>query len=242
MGAGEILRIGMVVPTSNTCVEPVTYRLLGQVPGVSVHFARVDIADPGFSSRLGGEGMATAARQLADAGVDAVVWNASSGSWLGVQRDREICDNLSRISGVPSTSTTLSLLEACRAYGVAKLGLATPYTAEVNARIAAEYAACGVYVVAESHLGIEENRAFARIPGATLAEGVRKVAGKADAATILCTNADGASVVEGLEEELGIPVFDSIAATLWGALRLLGDVPVEGFGCLLRDGAPVALR
>lgn len=231
------LRLGMLVPSSNTCLEPVTYRLLGGVPEVTVHFARVDVDQPSFGSRLGGEGMTTAAQQLAHAEVDAVVWNASSGSWLGVERDREICANLSRICGVPSTSTTLALLEACRIYGVTNLGLATPYTTDVNVRIAAVYAEHGVEIVSESHMGIEGNKAFARIPEDAVAAGVRAAASHAQAVTILCTNLHGASVAPILEAELGIPVFDSVAATLWQALQLVAPTSLTGFGTLLQDGA-----
>lgn len=231
------LRLGMLVPSSNTCLEPVTYRILGGVPEVTVHFARVDVDQPSFGSRFGGEGMTTAAQQLAHADVDAVAWNASSGSWLGVERDREICTNLSRICGVPSTSTTLALLEACRIYGVTNLGLATPYTADVNARIAAEYAGYGVEIVSESHMGIEDNKAFARVSEDAVAAGARAAASNAQAVTILCTNLHGASVAPFLEAELGVPVFDSVAVTLWQALQLVAPVSITGFGTLLQDGA-----
>ncbi|MEA5455721.1 hypothetical protein SPF06_13385 [Sinomonas sp. JGH33] len=237
----ECPRLGMIVPTSNTCVEPVTYRLLGGTHDVSVHFARVDIAHPDFSSPSGGQGMTSAARQLADAEVDAVIWNGSSGSWLGIERDRDLCENLSRICNAPATSSTLALLESCRVYGVSKLGLATPYTAEVNAKIAREYAGCGVDVVAESHLGITDNAEYARVPEEVVAEGVRAVAPNAHAATILCTNLNGAFLAPGLERELGIPVFDSVAVTLWHALRLVAPTSIGGFGTLLRDGALFAL-
>jgi maleate isomerase len=47
---------------------------------------------------------------------------------------------------------------------------------------------------------------------------------------------DGATIADALERELRIPVYDSIALALWGALRVAGVDParVEGFGRLFR--------
>lgn len=216
----ERLRIGMIVASSNTWAEPVTYRLLEEAPDVTVHFARVDIAAPSFTTAFGGEGMAQAARQLADAEVEVIMWNGSSGSWLGIQRDQELSAELARICGVPASTSTLALLESCRMHGVKRLGLVTPYSAEVNADIAREYASVGIEVVAESHLGIQDNMGFSCVPEADLAQEVRAIAPGADAAMILCTNLNGAFVAPLLEAELGIPVFDSITITLSHALQL----------------------
>ena len=36
-------RIGMIVPSSNTCLEPQTYRILGGRTDVTVHFTRIPV-------------------------------------------------------------------------------------------------------------------------------------------------------------------------------------------------------
>lgn len=244
------MRIGMITPSSNTCLEPTTYRLLAGRDDVTVHFARLPVTrialDGGSDAQFAAEPMAEAARQLADAQVDVVVWNGTSGSWLGLDHDRRIAHALTEAAGVPATTSTLALLEACRVYGVTRLGLATPYTPDVNARIVEEYARHGITVVAESHLGIEDNEAFARVPEETVAGQLREVGSAADGAldgeaahavAVLCTNVYGAHLAAGLEAELGVPVLDSVAVTLWDALCLAGaDRGVDGAGTLLRDG------
>ena len=55
-----------------------------------------------------------------------------------------------------------------------------------------------------------------------------------DAAAIVCTNMRGAGAVAALEAELGIPVYDSIATTLWKSLQIAGTDPtrVRGWGQL----------
>jgi maleate isomerase len=60
---------------------------------------------------------------------------------------------------------------------------------------------------------------------------------KPQAITIFCTNLRGAPLVEELERELGIPVYDTIATVVWKSLRLAGVEPrrVQGWGRLFRE-------
>ena len=67
---------------------------------------------------------------------------------------------------------------------------------------------------------------------------VREVArAKPQAITILCTNLPGGPLVERLEQETGIPIYDSVATAVWSSLRLAGANPrqIQGWGRLLRD-------
>ena len=69
---------------------------------------------------------------------------------------------------------------------------------------------------------------------------VREVArAKPQAITILCTNLQGGPLVERLEQEIGIPIYDSVATAVWGSLRLAGADPrrVQGWGRLFREVA-----
>lgn len=234
-------RIGMITPSSNTCLEPVTYGLLAGRRDVTAHFARVSVTrialDAEADNQFSPAAMSTAARQLADAKVDAVVWNGTAGSWLGVDHDRALVKTLSDASGAPATTSTLALLDACRTYGVTRLGLATPYTGDVNERVGKVFAAEGIEITADSALGLSDNEAFAAVPPARVAAQLRTVAVGADAVAVLCTNVHGADLADPLEAELGVPVLDSVAVTLWNALAVVGSTsPITGFGSLLRDG------
>ena len=66
----------------------------------------------------------------------------------------------------------------------------------------------------------------------------RQVAGEGcDVVAIVCTNLKGTALAPELERELGIPVLDSIAVTLWKCLLLAGRDPAE----LHAWGGPFAL-
>ncbi|WP_428956657.1 maleate cis-trans isomerase family protein [Streptomyces sp. cg35] len=238
------LRVGMLTPSSNTCLEPVTYGLLqGSGSPVTAHFARVPVTrialDTGSDAQFGQEPMLAAARQLADAKADVLVWNGTSGSWLGIERDRALAEALTAETGISATTSTLALLDACAAYGVTRLGLALPYTRDVADAIVRTYAKEGIDCVLAEPFGEDDNEAFARIPAADVARQIECAATDgAQAVAVVCTNVHGALEAERLERSLNMPVFDSVTATLWRALDLAGAYPSwSGYGQLLRDGS-----
>lgn len=236
------IRIGMLTPSSNTCLEPVTYRMLAGVDDVTVHFSRLPVTriklDDGVSAQFSTGPMVAAARLLADAQVDVVVWNGTSGSWLGVDRDRELARALREATGVPATTSTLALLDAYRAFGVRRLGLAVPYTEDVAQQIAETYVGQGVSVVSQQYLGLTDNLAFGRTAPERIRTLITDAArGDVHAVAVVCTNVHGAVHAAPLEHELGIPVFDSVTATLWKALDVAGSQQtIGGWGTLLATG------
>ena len=118
------------------------------------------------------------------------------------------------------------------------IGLVTPYLDEIQERIVANYAAAGFACAAERHLGDPGNHSFADYDEALIAGLVREVAAaRPDAITVFCTNFRGAAVVEQLEAETGIPIYDTVATAVWQGLRLAGADPrrIRGFGRLFHE-------
>lgn len=235
-------RLGMLTPSSNTVLEPVSSAMLAGLPDVTAHFGRFRVTEISLGRQALGqfdhEPMLEAASLLADAKVQAICWNGTSASWLGLDHDRELCAAIQDRTGIRATSAVLALVEIFRLAGVERFGLVTPYLDEIQERILPTFRAEGFDCVAERHLNDRGNFSFAEHPPATLAAMVREVAeAKPQAIAILCTNLAGAPLVERLEQEIGIPVYDSVATALWGSLRLAGVSPrrVEGWGRLFRD-------
>lgn len=233
-------RIGMITPSSNTVVEPLTARIFAPLgDAVTVHFTRIRVTrialDEDSLDQFDDARMVEAARLLADAGMDVIAWNGTSGSWKGLAADRALVARLQAETGVPVTTSTLDVLEACRALGVTRCGLATPYLAEIHEAIARTYGGAGLRIVASAHLGITVNREFADVTPARIAALLRDVAApEAEALVTVCTNLAVAEVIDDAERDTGRPVVDSLAATAWRTLRLAGiRTPVPGFGRLL---------
>jgi maleate isomerase len=235
-------RIGMITPSSNTVVEPVTIAMTAPLyPRVTCHFTRIEVktislAD-GSLAQFDLPTMLGAARLLADAGMDAIVWNGTSGAWRGLDADRELCAAITAATGAPATTSTLAQIDAFAAYGVRDYALAVPYLESVCRAIPPVYAAAGLRCVGSAWLGISTNTAFADVAEPTIRELVARAdRPTAEAVAIICTNFPAAWLVESLEAAHGKPVFDSTVLAVWQALRLVGhDEPLLGWGRLLRE-------
>ena len=237
-GNGEGLRIGMLTPSSNTVLEPETQALVAPLgAAASVHFARFRVTQIGLDaaadSQFALEPILAAADLLADAKPAVIAWNGTSASWRGFDSDDRLCAEIEARTGVPATSAVKAFNGAMAALGVRKLGLVTPYTADVQQAIARNYAGIGIEVVAEAHAGLRDNFSFCTLSEDRVADMCREVAAAGpDAIAIVCTNMRGARRAAALEAELGVTILDSVAVTLWGSMQRAGvaTAPLLSFG------------
>jgi maleate isomerase len=231
------IRLGMLTPSSNTTLEPVTTAMLADLPRVSVHFSRFRVTEIALTgdalAQFDDRPILAAAELLAHAKMDVIAWNGTSSGWLGFDADRRLCERIESATGIRASTSMLALNEILAATGVRRLGLVTPYLDAVQQRIVANYAGLGVACDAERHLGIQDNFAFSEVPAETLSGMIRAVAAeKPDAIAVICTNLRAAPLVAGLEQEIGIPIYDTIATVVWKSLKLAGIDPklVAGWG------------
>lgn len=239
------VRLGILTPSSNTVLEPLSAAIIRGVPGASVHFSRFPVTEialsPGALAQFDDAAVLRAAELLAHARVDVIAWSGTSASWLGFEADEALCARIRAATGVRATTSVLALNGALARTGVRRLGLVTPYRGDVQARIVANYAALGVECVAERHLDLQDNFSFAEVAPPQLDAMVREVAAvRPDAVAVVCTNLRGAPLVAGWEAALGLPVYDSVATALWGSLGIAGaDASViQGWGGLFGLPAP----
>jgi maleate isomerase len=235
-------RLGMLTPSSNTVLEPVTMAMLAGLPSVSAHFSRFKVTEIALSeealSQFDDSEILRAAELLAHAKVDVIAWNGTSASWLGFDRDERLCERIREATGIAACTSVLALREIFERMGVRRVGLVTPYCSDVQSRIMANWQASGLHCSSERHVGLRDNFSFAEVREDEIAELVRAVAREGcDAVAIVCTNMRGAPLAAPLERELGVPVYDSIATTLWKSLDVAGVPPacIEGWGRLFQD-------
>jgi len=238
------IRLGMLTPSSNTTLEPVTTAMVAQVPGVSAHFARFRVTQIALSQEALGQfddsEIMKAAELLADAKVDVIAWNGTSASWLGFESDERLCRRIETGTGIPTCTSVLAFREIFDRTGVRRVGLVTPYRSDVQDRIMSNWAQSGYRCSAERHLNLQDNFSFAEVPSETIAGMARAVAADGcDAVAIVCTNLAGAPLVSTLEAELDIPVYDSIATTVWKSMQLAGCEAehIAACGSLFRNPA-----
>lgn len=236
------IRLGMLTPSSNTALEPITSAMVSGLPKVSAHFSRFTVTEISLRDQALGqfdlEKILAAARLLADARVDVIAWNGTSSGWLGFDKDEALCRQITEATGIPATTSVLALNEILEKTGARRFGLATPYLHDVQERIVANYQRSGFDCSAERHLGLHVNYSFAEVDEDTVRKMVRELAAeKPQAITTFCTNLRAAHLVEALEAETGIPVYDTIATVVWKSLRLAGvdTRALQGWGRLFRE-------
>ncbi|MCW5635305.1 MAG: Asp/Glu/hydantoin racemase [Rubrivivax sp.] len=233
------VRLGVLTPSSNTALEPLTSALAAAVPGASAHFSRFKVTEIALSDAALGQfddsKILAAAELLADAHVDVIGWSGTSSGWLGFDADRRLTERIRERTGIPATTAVLALNELLALRGITRLALVTPYTADVQQRIVENYRRIGVEVVAERHLDIRVNHDFALVEPERLRALMREVAAtRPQAITTFCTNLRAAQLAEAVEAELDIPLLDTVSTTVWGQLRAVGADPaaVRGWGRL----------
>ena len=235
-----IKRIGHIIPSSNVALEPLTYAMNASLASrVAHHFSRIQVAylalDGGSDAQFQLDRMLTVARLLAEAPLDLLVWNGTSASWRGLDKDLTLCEAILRETGIPATTSTIAFYDAFRAHGWTRIALAVPYTPDVTRQIGVEYERQGLRVTGAASLGLVANVDI----GATGPEPIRGLlrdaaASRPDCIAVVCTNLNATDLLAEMEAELGIPIVDSIAVTFWQACRLVGvETPVPGWGRLL---------
>jgi maleate isomerase len=239
---GQRYLLGMLTPSSNTVLEPITAAMLADLADTTAHFGRFRVTEISQAQTRGGqfdlEPMLAAADLLADARVQTICWNGTSAGWMGFESDQRMCAAISARTGIPACSSVLALNEIFGLTGVERFGLVTPYLDEIQAPIIANYRAAGFACVAERHLGDRGNYSFSEYSEALLARMCREVAAaRPDAITVFCTNLRAAPLVAALETELGIPIYDTVATAVWAAMRQAGTPParIEGWGRLFQE-------
>ncbi|HYD05431.1 MAG TPA: hypothetical protein VEC60_06885 [Reyranella sp.] len=238
-GDGRRARIGIVVPSVNTVMEPWAQKVAPD--GVSVFAARMFIPPAttaeAFIEMDRNEGKA-AIRQLSSVFPDAIAYGCTASSIVqGLAYDAHLRAEIEQDYKTPSTTAAHAILTACKALGMATVSIVSPYTREVDEAEHRYFAGAGLTVVGGACLGITDGFALAEPEPDTLFElGMRGFDPRADGLIMTCLNTRSHTVIDRLEQKLGKPVVTSTQATLWHALRLAGiDDRITGCGRLL-DG------
>jgi maleate isomerase len=222
---GWRLRIGLIIPSSNTTMEPEFYQHLPQ--GVSLHTARMPIinATPEELLKMAEE-LEGCVELLRTARVDVVVFGCTSGSFLmGKGYDRELEARIEKVAEVPAVTTSHAVLEALKDKEVQRLAIATPYIDEINDMEVKFFSDYGFPVEIIRGLNIADTLQIGRCdPSDAYKLGLEVVREKpnVDGLFISCTNFRTFEIIEPLSRDIGKPVVSSNQTSLWMALKTGG--------------------
>lgn len=230
-------RLGLVVP-GDCHVDDEFWSLAG--PDAIPYVTRTIGAD---DARMGSDGVAEtwdlatgpeigeAARRLRDVAPAAVAYVDTSISFVrGPGGDTEIAVRIAEVLRCPAIVTSTAVVAAFRALGAGRIRVLSPYSAALDASMAAFLEGSGIEVAAIEPLAERyETGTTSRIlgtlePAVLVAESIRTRRAPADALFLPCTALRTLGAVPAIEAQLGIPVVTAVGATMWAILALAGDL------------------
>ena len=227
--------IGMIVPVTNTVNEAEWKRMAPEVRLALVRMALHPHGDPALF-----EDLKRAIGTLKREQPDVIAYACTAGSM--VQPLDSLGQFIEKTSGIKGIATAPALVHACRAFGMKRIVLATPYHDALNEHEKHFLEENGIQVLAMKGLGIGAGGAheyvrIAKVAPEEVYAHCRSVwVPGADGMVVSCTDFRTQEILPRLEAELGKPVVSSNLATLWMALRSAGvKSRIKGFGRLLEE-------
>jgi maleate isomerase len=228
------LRLGLIVPSSNTTMEAEYGRVLPD--NITLHTGRMRLRDVTVEALVEMErSVEEEALKLADADIDIIGYGCTSGSLVkGLHHDKEIVSKIERVTNVPAVATAGAVVDALKSLKIRKVVVATPYIDEINDLEEKFLNGNGFEVVEIKGLSFIDNTKIGVTKGDVVIDLVKSLNHQnADGVFISCTNLPTMNVIEKLERALHKPVISSNTATLWSMIRRSGhEVKIEGIGQL----------
>jgi maleate isomerase len=240
---GDGQRAGVLIPSGNSVAEPELRAMLPR--GASMLVTRLPLLG---SSRPELAGMIdqleAAAKLLADAKVDVIVFHCTAVSTFAPDLADGIRQRIENATGIRSFTTADAILNALTQLRAKKISLLTPYIDEVHAREAAFLEAHDFNVEGGANLGINTNTEMASLRPEAILDWAQKNSDRsADVCFLSCTAIKSAGIIEPLERILDMPVITSNQSMAWHLIRsssIAGDV--KGFGRLFKSSETATLR
>jgi maleate isomerase len=230
-----LTKLGLIIPSSNTTLEPEFYRMLPKT--FSVHITRLALKEVSVEALAKmEEKIEDEALKLADAEVDVIGYGCTSGSlFKGLGHDKQIEMKIERTVGIPAVATSSAVVAALKHMKVTRVAVATPYILEIN-RLVKKFLLSNMFQVVDlKSFGIKDNLKIGKLPSEETYRLVTRLNyAKADAIFISCTNLATVNIIQRLEKTTGKIVVSSNTATLWAMLKKCGArISIKDFGRLL---------
>ena len=219
-------RVGLIVPSTNTVMEPDLYRHLP--PGATVHTSRMLLEG---SVTIEAEELMLdvylpeCARQIGTLMPDVVVFGCTSaGALRGPEYERELAGEISRTTGAPTITIMGAVVDELTRLGVKSVAVLTPYSEEINDTIKESLEASGFTVPHINGMDVKGAFNIAAVSPGEIVDYVRQELDgvSSDCLFVSCANLKSVDVLEDLRQAAGRPVVTSNQAVLEGVKRTIG--------------------
>jgi maleate cis-trans isomerase len=160
-------------------------------------------------------------------------------AFKGPGSDLEILDLVKTITPIPASTVLTAVVRGCRALGLKRIVMASPFPEDQDERLVRFLAHYGIEVLAFRGLGCPNADVIWELPpesGYDLATVLLREEPDADGIYMPCNKWRTSSVIERIEQESKKPVVSNTQAWVWDALRLMNmRSPIAGYGRLLSE-------
>jgi len=219
-------RVGLLVPSSDTVMEPDLWRRLPG--GISLHVARMFMESTTVAGeeKMLREELIPAAARLASVKPEMVVFGCTSAAALhGLEGDAAIAQRVAEVAGCPTLTVTQAAIQEIKRIQSNRIFLFTPYILELTERLQGTFHEAGLPVVGKHGLGLDSDLSIAAVPPdeirKVVVEQVRGLTEAPDCVFISCTTFRALEAADVIENELGIPVVTSNKAAFEAIIRNL---------------------
>lgn len=158
-------------------------------------------------------------------------------SYKGPGSDRQILTLVKEITPTPASTVLTAVVHACRALGLRRVAMASPFPEDQDARLIRFLQHDKIDVPAHRCLGLPNSKEIWALPpetGYDLAASLLSENPDVDGLYMPCNKWRTISVIDRIEKEFGKPVVTNTQAWVWEALRGMGMAkPIQGYGRLL---------
>lgn len=221
--------IGVMTPAMNTVVQPELELL--RPTGVTNQMQRFRLGGDDISDDLPEE-----AAKLMDCSPSAIAVGLTTDAGPGgPTRLAARCEAISGQIGIPVLGASAANYDALRTLGATRVGIVTPFNAEVDAVVQANTEAAGFSVVAIKGTEAPSLPEICETPLSDIRDVFAQVAASdCDVILQVGTALPVVAMIAELEQAHGKPIVACNAAVYWQVLRQIGITDlVHGFGTLL---------
>lgn len=236
-GIARRASLGLIVLATDYTIEYEWRRLFAQVDGVALYQTRIQNENKisPQSLRAMAPRIVECARVITpDTPLDVIAYGCTSAS-MAIGEEQVFAHIHESRPDAKCTTPITAAFAAFDAFKARRIGVLTPYTAEVNKIVSDYIAARGYQVPVFGSFNEPLDTVVSRITPESIERGVREIIRHAevDAIFVSCTSVRLFDACADLEARLGIPLTSSNHAMGWHALRLAGiDDDLSEFGSL----------
>jgi maleate isomerase len=210
-------RVALIVPASNTVMEPDFARAGGPAFEVTVWRIQLDSVTREAEERMLDEELPARLDKIAPTEPDLVVFGCTSAGALGgLGHDAAIARRIHEATGADVVTVVGAMVEHLDAVDRTQVAVFTPYTGELTRAVATCVTESGYRVPIAKGMGLVDNDEIGEVAPHEIVSFVSKhMQGlDPDAVFLSCTNWRAVEAIEPLREALDLPVLTSNQVTL----------------------------